>query len=81
MHWIVKLGLGVLGGLALGEAYRHGTTPEQKRRWEGFVRTHHGEAGAIGVAAGLATRSPILAGIGAGLALHDRRDATKWFKR
>ena len=80
MHWIVKLGLGAFGGWALGEAYRRCTTPEQKRRWEGFVRTHHGEAGAIGVAAGLATRSPTLAGIGAGLALHDRDDIAKWFR-
>ena len=80
MHWLAKMGIGVFVGWAACEGYRRYATTEQKMRWEGFVRTHHGEAGAIGVAAGLATRSPTIAGIGAALALHDRDDAAKWFR-
>lgn len=80
MHWIPKLAIGVLIGWAAGEAYRRGATPEQKEQWEGFVNTHHGEAGIVGAALGAAARSPTLAGIGIGLALHDRDDATEWFR-
>lgn len=81
MQWLIKVGIGAFVGLLAGEVYKRCTTPEQKRRWEGFVRTHHGEAGVAGVALGAATRSPALLGIGAGLALHDWKDAAKWFKR
>ena len=56
------------------------TTPEQKRRWEGFVKTHHGEAGVIIAIIGAFARSPTLIGMGAGLAIHDIDDAPEWFR-
>ena len=80
MKTVTKAGIGALVGVLAPEAYRLVTTPEQRMEWEGFVRTHHGEVGVILAAIGLATKSPTLAGIGAGLALHDRDDIAKWFR-
>lgn len=80
MHWLAKMAFGALLGWGAGEAYRRGATPEQKRQWEEFVGTHHGEAGVIGTALGAAAKSPTLAGIGIGLALHDKDDAAEWFR-
>lgn len=81
MSWKTKAAIGVLLGLATAEAYRWLTTRKQKYRWEGFVKTHHGEAGVIAAAAGALTKSPTLMGMGIGLAIHDRDDASKWFKQ
>lgn len=80
MRWHEKVLLGALVALAACESYRHLTTPEQKRRWEGFVKTHHGEVGVVAAAAGALAGSPTLAGAGIGLAIHDARDAPKWFE-
>ena len=56
------------------EAYKRCTTPQQKKKWESTVKTHHGEAGAwmAGIAA-------VLAAVGISLMLHDREDSEKWF--
>ena len=75
-----KAAIGGLGVFALAEAYRLLTTPEQKKRWEGFVKTHHGEAGVIIAIIGALARYPTLIGIGAGLAIHDIDDALEWFR-
>lgn len=80
MKWYVKACIGVLLGLVAAEVYRRLAKPEQKSRWEGLVKAHHGEAGVIAVAGGALTKSPTLLGIGIGLAIHDRDDASKWFK-
>ena len=61
------------------EAYRIGATPRQKRIWEGFFKTHHGEVGIVLAALGAIARSPALVAAGIGLMLHDRKDAGKWF--
>lgn len=81
MKWYIKIAVGVIAAYAVAEIYRQLATPEQKRRWEGLVKTHHGEAGLGAVAGGAVARSPALAGIGIGLALHDIKDASKWFRR
>lgn len=79
MNKAEKAAIWTVVGVGACEAYRLLATPEQKRRWEGFVRTHHGEAGVALVAIGLALKSPALVGIGTGLALHDIDDAAEWF--
>lgn len=71
----------LVGGYAIAEAYRKYTTPQQKRKWENYVKTHHGEAGVIMTTAGLVTKSPTMIGSGVGLMLHDKNDANKWFNR
>ena len=69
-----------VGGYALAEGYKKYTTPQQKQKWENFLKTHHGEAGVIMTAAGIVTKSLTLLGSGIGLMLHDRDDAGKWFR-
>ena len=75
-----KVGIGALVGFVAAEAYRLLATQEQKDRWEGFIGTHHGEAGIVGAVIGMATKSPTLAGVGIGLAIHDANDVHEWFK-
>lgn len=79
MRWHEKMMLGALAAFVAGELYLHLATPEQKRRWEGFVKAHHGEVGVVAAATGALAGSPTLAGAGLGLAIHDARDAPKWF--
>lgn len=77
------LGL-ILGTLVLGylaaEVYQRYATPQEKREWQNFVKMHHGEAGAIMAAVGLATKSPKIIGSGLGLMFHDKDDSEQWFK-
>ena len=80
MKWYVKLAIGTALGFTISEAYRHLASPEQKARWEEFIKTHHGEAGVFTTALGALTKSPTVLGMGIGLAIHDRNDASKWFK-
>lgn len=73
---------GVFGaafGYLAAETYDRCMTPEEKKRWESWVKTHHGEAGVLMMDAGIAAKSPALAGFGLGLMVHDREDAAKWF--
>ena len=77
MIWLVA---GLIGSYAIAEIYKKYTTTDEKYRWEKFVKTHHGEAGAIMAVAGLAAKSPTLTGLGIGLMLHDKDDANKWFR-
>lgn len=58
----------------VAEGYTKLATPEQKKKLESKVKTHHGEAGAW-----MAAIAAILAAAGAGLMLHDRKDSEKWF--
>jgi hypothetical protein len=67
------------GSILVAEAYKQLATPQQKRKWENFVKMHHGEAGAILTAAGILTRSPSLAASGIGLMAHDWKDRNDWF--
>ena len=75
----LKVGAGMLFGYLTAEAYDRCTTPEEKEEFESRVKTHHGEAGVLVAGAGIATKSPTLAGFGLGLMAHDRKDAAKWF--
>ena len=77
---MVNILLIVAGSYLVGELYKKFATPEQKRKWEGLVRMHHGEAGAIMAGAGMLAKSPSLTATGIGLMLHDRSDAGKWFR-
>lgn len=63
------------------EIYTQFATPQQKQKWEKFVKTHHGEAGVLIATAGLAAKSPGLIGSGIGLMIHDKDDVNKWFKK
>ena len=73
----IAVGLIVYG---LAEAYSRNVSPESKRRFENWIKSHHGEWGVLGIIAGAATESPNLFASGLALAYHDRRDADKWFK-
>ena len=75
----LKVALGAAASYSAAEAYARFMTPEHKRAWESRVQMHHGEAGVCIVAAGAAAKSPFAAGVGLGLALHDRKDRKKWF--
>jgi hypothetical protein len=68
-----------LGAVVVAEAYKKFTTSEEKFDWENWIKMHHGEVGAIATILGVATKSPRLAAVGLGLALHDINDAPKWF--
>lgn len=70
----------LLAGIITAEAYTRYVSPERKVSWENSVKMHHGEAGIIGIVAGLATKSPALSALGLGLTLHDWSDRNKWFK-
>ena len=70
----------LVGGYVLAKGYKKYTTPQQKQKWENFVKTHHGEAGVLMTAAGLGAKSPTLIGSGVGLILHDKDDVRKWFR-
>lgn len=78
---MLQLLLLAAGGYIAGELYKKYATPEEKRKWENFVKMHHGEAGAIMTGVGILTKSPRLAATGIGLMYHDRKDQNKWFKQ
>lgn len=69
------------GTYLAGELYKKYATPEQKNKWENFVKMHHGEAGVLMTGTGILARSPNLTASGIGLMLHDKDDAGKWFKK
>lgn len=75
----------ILAGIAvsylLAEGYKKYASPQKKKKWENYVKTHHGEAGVLMTAAGVLIKSPTLIGSGVGLMLHDKDDAGKWFKQ
>jgi len=70
----------LVGGYILAQGYKKYATPQQKQKWENYVKTHHGEAGVIMTAAGIVVKSPTLIGSGIGLMFHDKNDADKWFR-
>ena len=71
---------GIVGSYLLAEAYKKYVTPQQKKKWENYIKAHHGEAGILITAAGVVIKSPTLIGSGVGLMVHDRDDARKWFR-
>ncbi len=75
VHWLVVMGLGYLAG----EAYDKLVPEETKRKWQDFVKSHHGEWGVLGTIVGVATGHYGMAATSAGLALHDLPDREKWF--
>ena len=72
--------IGIIVSYAIAEIYKSQATGDEKSRWENFVKTHHGEAGAVMAVVGLVAKSPALTGAGIGLVLHDRDDLHKWFR-
>jgi len=75
VHWLVALG----AGYVIGKIYDKYVTYETKRKWENFIRSHHGEWGTLGTVVGLATGHYGVAAGSAGLALHDWKDRNNWF--
>lgn len=67
-----------LYGLAC--TYEKYVPPDLKRKFENWIKSHHGEWGALGMAGGILTNSPNLFSAGIALAFHDRKDGNKWFK-
>ena len=80
MKWYEKILVGAVVGYAAAEAHKQLAIFKQKRREE-CDGVHHGEFGIGAVVKGAITRYSVLAGVGIGLALHDIKDASKWFKR
>ena len=72
--------VGIAGSYLLAETYKKYATLQQKKKWENYIKTHHGEAGILMTVAGVVTKSPTLIGSGVGLMVHDRDDARKWFR-
>lgn len=70
-----------IAAYGLAEAYERFLSPETKIKWHNFIKSHHGEWGLACLAYGAATGSPSIAAAGVGLALHDRKDANKWFRK
>ena len=67
---VLAAGFATSVAYSVAEAYTRLATPEQKKKWESMVKTHHGEAGVWMVAIAL-----ILAAAGAGLMFHYRKDS------
>ena len=77
---MIGLILGTLvAGFVVAELYKKYATPDEKQRWQNFVKMHHGEVGAVMAGVGLLAKSPKLIGSGLGLMLHDKADSNKWF--
>jgi hypothetical protein len=71
-------------GYALGEQAKRryeAFTPQQRDEYRKNRVAHHGEVGCIMLAVGAGGGSPVLAGIGAGLMISDRKDAYEWFRK
>ena len=85
---------GLVAGYIIAEGYKRYVSPSTKKSWERDVRMHHGEAGIALFGAGTTSSafsyakknqkalnaSLFAIGIGAGFAIHDRKDAHKWFR-
>lgn len=69
----------LVGAIGLAVLYEKYATPQEKTNWENQVKVHHGEVGVLAFLLGVLTDSPRLTAVGAGLALHDVKDASKWF--
>ncbi|MGD1836231.1 MAG: hypothetical protein ACPKPY_06935 [Nitrososphaeraceae archaeon] len=67
------------GSYLAGEMYKKFVTPQQKKKWENFIKIHHGEVGVIITCTGLLTRSTNLTASGIGLMIHDWKDFKNWF--
>jgi len=70
-----------ISSLLLAEGYSQYTTPVEKVSWHNQVKIHHGEAGVIIALLGALTGSKSATAFGLGLALHDHKDAGKWFRQ
>ena len=85
---------GLAIGYSIAEGYKRFVSPAAKKSWERDVGMHHGEAGMVLFGAGSASSafahtkknqktlnaSLFATGVGAGLAIHDHKDAHKWFR-
>jgi hypothetical protein len=69
-----------IGAILTAVAYDKLVPHQSKMNWQNSVGMHHGEAGIVALVAGVLAKSPALAAAGLGLALHDHKDANKWFK-
>ena len=85
---------GLATGYIIAEGYKQLISTSAKKSWERDVGIHHGEAGIALFGAGSTSSiffsgkenqkalnaSLFTAGVGIGLAIHDRKDVHKWFK-
>ena len=85
---------GLATGYIIAEGYKQLVSTSAKKSWERDIGIHHGEAGIALFGTGSASSaflygeenqkalnaSLFTAGVGIGLAIHDRKDAHKWFK-
>lgn len=76
---LLEVVAGLVAGYSAAEVYDRVATPQQKKKWESLVQTHHGEAGVVAAGGGIAIKSPFVAGVGLGLMAHDIKDAKEWF--
>ena len=85
---------GLGSGYIVAEAYKQFVPPSTKKSWEHDVGIHHGEAGIILLGVGIISSllsyseknqkalntSLFAATVGTGFAIHDHKDAHKWFR-
>jgi len=67
------------GAYLAAESYKRYVSPEKKAEWEDYIKSHHGEWGALAGILGAITGHYGIAAAGVGLALHDINDISKWF--
>lgn len=79
MTIIFGLVFGSVVGWIISNAYEKYVTPDEKNRFENWVKLHHGEAGFLGLLLGFLIKSPATMGVGVGLMYHDRKDIPLWF--
>jgi len=77
MAILVGLAAGYLIGKAAVYAYNNLLSPEQRKRIENKVKTHHFEYGVVTTAAGLVTKSPTAVGTGLSWIADDWKDKDK----
>jgi len=77
MAILVGLALGYLIGKAAVYAYNNLLSPEQRKRIENKVKTHHFEYGVVTTAAGLVVKSPTAVGTGLSWIADDWKDKDK----
>jgi len=74
MTILVDLLIGALLGKAAVWAYNNLLTPEQRKKIESIVKTHHFEYGTAAVAGGALAKSPKTVGFGLSLMADDWKD-------
>ena len=74
MKLLDDLVIGALVGKVSVWAYNNLLTPEQRKKFENMVNTHHFEYGVVAIAGGVITKSPKAVGLGISYLQDDWKD-------